>query len=279
MKNKTFNNFLRFKDGQEIFYWGMKAPRQKGVLVIVHGLGEHSGRYLNFVEFLVKQGWTVYLYDQRGHGKTPGLRSYVENFEELVEDLYQFIHFVSEQEGGEKPFLLGHSFGGQVVINLLAKHPRVVPGVILSSPNIKLAMDVPWLKRFLGRWVSYIIPSFSIPNDIKPKWISHDPKVVHEYEKDRLVQNRITVRLGNEILENLNKVPELAEKIKIPIFLFHGSEDLVTCPKGTEEFFERMKHKDRQLKIYPGFFHETLNEKGKEEVYHDVANWLEERVA
>jgi alpha-beta hydrolase superfamily lysophospholipase len=136
---------------------------------------------------------------------------------------------------------------------------------------------VPWLKKFLGKWVSCLLPSLSVPNDIDPKWISHDKKVVERYMEDPLVQNRITLRLGSELLENLEAVPELAPKIKIPVLLFQGDADRVTCPEGTREFYQKIPGKDKQLKIYPGFFHETLNERGRKQVYQDVAHWLEAR--
>ena len=274
---KTTQDFFQLPDRQELFYRVYGPTRAKGILIILHGLGEHSGRYQDFAEFLAEAGWKTYLYDQRGHGKTPGIRSFVETFDILVEDLHQFVTFVTAQEGRRKPFLLGHSFGGQVVINYLTKYPSEVRGVILSSPNIRLAMTVPWIKKFLGKWVACILPGLSIPNDINPRWISHDKKIVQAYQEDPLVQNRITLRLGSELLENLEKVPPMASKIKTPILLFQGSADKVTCPDGTKEFYQKIPGKDKELKIYPGFFHETLNEQGKKQVYHDVAKWLEKR--
>lgn len=274
---KYSQDFFQRPDRQELFYRCYGSGRGKGSLVIVHGLGEHSGRYDEFAKFLSARGWRVYCYDQRGHGKTPGIRSYVENFEVLVEDLRAFIAFVTARENRKKPFLMGHSFGGQVVINYLAQYPSEVRGAVLSAPNIQLAMKVPWLKRTLGRLVSSFLPSLSVPNDIDPKWISRDRKVVQQYQEDPLVQNRVTLSLGSELLENLDKVPSLAPKIKTPILLFQGSADRVTDPEGTKLFFQKIPIKDKKLKIYPGFFHEALNEQGKQQVYRDVARWLGER--
>lgn len=277
-KLKELQDFFRLPDGQELFYRIYRPPRVKGILVLVHGLGEHCGRYEDFSRYLARKGWGVYLYDQRGHGKTPGLRSYVNDFEDLVTDLHAFIRFAQSKENDQKTFLFAHSFGGQVCINFLAQHPRMVNGAVLSSPNIRLAIQVPWIKRVLCRWTSILLPSLNIPHDVNPKNISHDKGVVEAYKNDRLVQNKMSLRLGTVLLENLDIIGDLAHKIKLPCLLFHGSEDKITCPKGTEEFFENIRSKDRELIIYPGLFHETLNEIGKEKVYQDVAEWLEERL-
>jgi len=271
-------NFFSLSDGQELFYQVFRPSKPKGCLVIIHGLGEHCGRYKGFCRYLAKKGWVTYTYDQRGHGKTPGLRSYVDDFQNLVDDLQDFITFVKKSEKRLKLFLLGHSFGGQVAINFLAQFPKLVHGALLSSPNIRLALRVPWLKRCLGKWVSILLPSLTIPNDVNPDYISHDHKVIEAYSEDRLVQRKISLRLGAELLDNLEEIEELAPHINTPCFLFHGSEDKITNPLGTEEFFQNISSKDRQLKIYPGFYHETLNEIGKERVYRDITQWLSDRI-
>lgn len=272
-------DFFQTRDGQELYYSVLKPSPAKAIILLLHGMGEHSGRYQSFAKFLAKSGWIVYRYDQRGHGRTPGLRCYAESLEVLIEDLVEFLHWIKAQHKRKQVFLLAHSFGGQVALNFLAEHPKMVKGAILSSPNIALAMKVPWYKRVIGPLAAKVLPSLSIPNDINPKWISHDPKVVQAYQKDPMVENKITLRLGSEILKNHEELPKMAKKIHTPVLFFQGSADRITCPQGTKDFFAQVSAKDRQLKIYPGFYHETLNEQGKEKVYRDVLHWLEERAA
>lgn len=274
---KIEQNFFLVNDGQELFYRHFQISKPKGTVVLVHGIGEHCSRYDDFSNFLASQGFEVYLYDQRGHGKTPGLRSYAESISALVNDLFEFAKWVKGKINHQNFYLMGHSFGGQVAVNFLSAHPKLFKGAILSSPNIELAMEVPWLKRFLGSLISQVLPSLSIPNDVNPKLLSHDPEIVQAYQKDRLVQRKITLRLGNEILENLKLMPALAEDVKVPIFIFHGSEDKITSPQGSKNFYDLLKVKDRIFKLYRGFFHETLNEVGKKEVYQDVVDWLNKR--
>ncbi len=275
----TTQNFFPLKDGNELFFRTYHPAKAKGVIIVVHGMGEHSGRYDHFARYLADHGWTLYLYDLRGHGKSPGIRVFIEKFQDYIEDLYQFIRMIQKKEAEERIFLLGHSFGAQICINFLSQHPREVKGAILSSPNIRLALKVPKLKQTLGQVLSNFLPSLSVANDIDPKAISHDQAVVDKYREDKLVQDKITLRLGSEMLKNLDQIFHLAPKIKTPCLVFHGSGDRITSPQATEEFFEYMTVKDRELKIYPGFLHETLNEIGKERVYEDIARWLNLRVA
>jgi alpha-beta hydrolase superfamily lysophospholipase len=202
----------------------------------------------------------------------------VDRFQDLVDDLHYFMEHVSRNGRTAQPYVMGHSFGGQVVINFLAQHPKEVPGAVLSSPNIKLVTDVPWLKRTLGKMASRAVPYLRVPNEVNPEMISHDIEIVRKYRGDKLVQNKITLRLGAELLDNLDNIMELAPKIKTPCLIFHGGGDRITSPEASENFFKKMKVRDREMKIYPGFYHETLNEIGKERVYQDVATWLSGRI-
>ncbi len=271
--------FIPLKDGQEVFCLrytpeGFSQQKSKKTLVIVHGLGEHIDRYNHFVRYLASHAYQVYLYDQRGHGQTPGIRSYAESFQTLVDDLDFFIRYCKEHNPDSQFYLMGHSFGGQVSINYLAQHPKAVKAAVLSSPNVKLAFELPLLTRLFGPIISKIIPTLAISNEVLPKDLSHDPKIVQSYQDDPLVQKKVTLCLGNEILNNLKIIMGLSKKIKVPTYVFHGEFDRVTSREGTKEFYKKMTVKDRKLKIYPGFFHETLNEIGKGEVYEDVLQWL-----
>ncbi len=278
---KTHNykeNFFTLSNQQSVFLRSWHVRNPQGILILVHGLGEHSGRYNAFAEFLTKHGFSAYAYDQRGHGKTPGPRVFIDRFEDFVEDLSLFIKEVKKTEKKQKLFLLGHSFGGQVTINYLAHHVRQVHGAILSSPNIQLALELPWIKKTLGQWFSLLFPKLTIPGDISSQYLSHDPEEVLKYDQDPLVQKKITLRLGAQLLANLEKVPFLAKRIKTPCLIFHGDADRITSCAASEDFFSNLASSDKEIKIYPGLFHETLNELGKEKVFQDVVQWLKKKV-
>ncbi len=270
-------SFLSLSNQQNIFLRSWRAKNPQGVLVLVHGLGEHSGRYAPFAEFLTQHGFSSYAYDQRGHGKTPGPRVFIDRFEDFIQDLSLFIKEVKKNEKKQKIFLLGHSFGGQVVINYLAQHAKQIHGTVLSSPNIQLALELPWIKKTLGQWFSFLFPKLAIPGDISSEYLSHDPQEVLKYDRDPLVQKKITLRLGAQLLANLEKVPFLAKNIKTPCLIFHGDADRITSCAASEEFFSNLGSPDKEIKIYPGLFHETLNELGKEKIFQDVTQWLKKR--
>lgn len=273
------HHFFKTKDGSELYYQAWVPAKKKGVLAVIHGLAEHSGRYQYLVDYFFKHGWALYLVDQRGHGRSPGPRLYSPDFKTLVDDLEAFVREVHRLEPKLPLFLIAHSFGGQVAVDYLARHPKELKGAVLSGPNLKLAMSVSHLKKAVGYAASRILPTFLIPNDLNASWISHDPEVVKAYEQDPLVSHKISLKLGTAILDNLTQVMALAGQIKTPVFMLHGGEDKITSVEGSREFFEKLKVQDKTLKIYPGFYHESFNEIGKEEVFADMERWLDERIS
>lgn len=277
--SQTQEGFFKAKDQTELFYYSLRAKEPKGTLVVVHGLDEHSGRYRHFAEYLTGQGWQIYLYDQRGHGRSKGLRGYAEGMQQLAEDLHVFVEWVKKQEKTDKVFVLGHSFGGQVTINYLADYAPELRGAVLSAPNVQLALPVSPLKKSVGRFLSNFLPTLRIANDVKPEYVSRDPEVVRDYCNDPFLQQKISLRLGAAILDNLDEIIDLATKIKLPCLVLHGSEDKITAKEGSETFFKKLSSKDKKLKIYSKFYHEILNEPEKLEVYQDICHWLQERLS
>jgi alpha-beta hydrolase superfamily lysophospholipase len=264
-------------DGVELYHYSLLPAKPKGTVVILHGLGEYSGRYRDFASYLASHDWAVHLYDLRGHGKSGGPPMYARSVEQLAEDLKDFLHRVAPKKGEDPFFLIAHSFGGQVAINYLAKNRRILDGVVLSAPNVKVAVAITPLKRLAAKLVSAVLPTLQVANDIPAEAISRDPAVVEAYEHDPLVHRKISVQLGTQLLDNIERVPKMAAKIRLPILILHGSEDRITSPRGSREFYERVNTRERKLKIYPGFYHEILNELGKEEVYRDIEQWLTKR--
>lgn len=265
--------------GLRLFYQCWKpAGRSKAVLAIIHGMAEHSGRYGNPVDYFAKHGFTLYAMDLRGHGLSGGRRAYAESIEELLEDLRSFLTMVKKSEPSRKVFLVGHSFGGQLVLNYGAHFPNSLGGIIVSSPNIRLALKVALWKKLAAPVLSSIVPKLMLTNDIDPSFISRDRQVVEAYKRDERVEKKITARLGDLLLANHLEIMDVARRFKVPCLLLHAGEDRICAPEGTEQFFQRIPIKDKTLKIYDGFYHELFNDPGKEEVFQDMENWIEKRI-
>ncbi|MBI2340532.1 MAG: lysophospholipase [Deltaproteobacteria bacterium] len=273
---KPFESYFKSHDHHRLFYqeWKGEMGKAKGVLIFVHGLNEHSGRYSNPVRYFSKRGYTLYLFDQRGHGRSDGLRSHVDSFGHYLKDLDEFTRFVAGREKGKKIFMVGHSMGGQIVLNYVARGGTPLAGFVTSSANIQVALNIPWLKRKLALGLSRFVPRLNLAGEIDPKWISRDPEVVRAYKRDPLVSKKISLKLIAELLANQEKLPALAPKVRIPGLLLHAGDDHICAREGSEAFYKKMGSKDKQVKIYDGFYHELFNEFGKEEVFGDMEKWL-----
>lgn len=274
---KPIESYLKSHDYHRLYYQIWKQKGDKGVLIFVHGLNEHCGRYTNPTQYFVKKGYTIYLFDHRGHGKSDGLRSYVDNFDVYLKDLDEFAQFVAEQEKGKKIFMVGHSMGGQIVLNYVGRYRTSLSGFITSSANIQIAVPLSKLKMFLGLNMSRLLPRIMLLNEIDPVWISRDKEVVRAYKRDPLVSKKISLKLASEIIINQQKIMELPQKIKLPALIMHAGDDHICAKGGSQKFYEKLASSDKTLKIYEGCYHELFNELCKEEVFRDMEKWLEKR--
>jgi len=254
------------------------APLKPAVIALVHGLAEHSGRYGFPAGYFTRRGYTVYAMDLRGHGESGGRRSYAESLDHLMEDIRRFLDRVRRQERGKKVFLVGHSFGGQLVLNYGVRHPEGLAGIIVSSPNVSLKVRVSLLKRLAAPILSRLIPKLALGNELDPSMVSKDPAVVDAYRRDRKIQRKITTRLADIVLENHLNILDIAKKFRVPSLLMHAGDDVICSPEGTRRFFENIPIKDKKLKVYEGFYHELFNEVGRNQVFRDMELWILKRL-
>lgn len=265
------------QDGLKIFYRRYQADNERARLVIVHGLGEHSGRYGNVVERLLPKGITIWALDLRGHGHSDGWRGHVSTFDLYLSELRTMVEIASE--GGPdaiKIFLLGHSMGGLVALNFALRFPEIIDGVIASSPTLGLAVKVPAIKGGLGKIMSSIWPSLSLSNELDASKISHDEEVVCAYKKDPLVHDRVSARWFTEFLSAMETTNQLASKIKIPILMQVAGDDHLVSAQSSKTFFEKLDLEDRTLHFYDDLYHEIYNEgeDRRAKVLTDLETWL-----
>ncbi len=271
-------DMLTASDGLRLFrqQWVPASPR--AALVVTHGYAEHSERYAPFAEFLTRHGIAVYALDHRGHGRSEGERANIKVFREFVHDLSRFTEYVREQHPNPPRFLLGHSMGGAVAAQLVLERPHQVEGVVLSAPYLQNATKVsPLLLRMSGLVSRFLpgLPTLKLDTGL----LSRDKTIVEAYNSDAAVYTGGTkARIGSEMLAAGKYVLERSQNIKLPMLVLHGSADGIADPAGSKALFERVTSEDKTLKLYDGFYHEILNEPGKQEVYEDVLEWLMARL-
>lgn len=262
-------------DGLELYHQAWLPDGEiKAVFAIVHGYGEHSGRYLNPVNYFAPRGYALHAYDLRGHGKSAGQRGHINRFQDYLADTGTFLKLVPEQQPDHKVFLLGHSLGGLIAAAYALDHPGELPGLILSSAFLQIKMPVPGWKLSLARILSNLAPTFTMANDLSAALLSHDPAVVAAYDSDPLNHHIATTRWGAEIFAAQARTLDRASELKVPLLVLYGSDDQIADPQASALFFERVKLADKTQRCYEGYYHETFNEVGKEVVFQDIENWL-----
>ena len=250
----------------------------RGSIIIVHGLGEHSGRYDNVVDYLVPKGFAIYGFDLLGHGKSDGKREFVEKYEDFTETLTNYKNKVKSWQPGKSLFLLGHSMGGLIATEYLIDHSHDFEGAIISAPLITVSDNINKFTIISGKILSAIAPTFGI-TALDPKAISRDPKVVNEYINDPLVyQGKTTARLSVELLKAIMRVNAEVSRIAVPFIVLQGSDDRLVNPQGAKMLHERAGSQDKSIRIYDGLYHEVFNEPERDQVLADVASWLNARV-
>ena len=253
--------------------------RPKATVALVHGIGEHSGRYAHVATHLMLHDLAVHAFDLRGHGRSEGEpRAYVESFDEYVGDLDRFLREVRGQQRGPL-FLYGHSLGGGIAARYVIEHGTDgLDGLILSSAALQIPSDLSPILQKLAGTVSRFAPTLPTTK-LDTSLLSHDPAVVRAYENDPLVYSGgVRARVGHEILRNTEIIQQHPEAFALPLYLFHGTADQITDPDGSRWLYEHAPTDDKTLKLYEGLYHETHNEPERERVLDDLTAWIEARL-
>lgn len=266
--------------GTRLFYqsWAPSTDL-RAVQVVVHGLAEHGGRYLNLVNEFVPTGFRVCAMDNRGHGHSEGRRSYINRFSDYVLDLDAYVDMVRNQHPGTKIFMIGHSLGGTIATAYAEQHQAKLAGLVLSAPALKAGSSITKRDKLMARVASRLLPTAGI-SSLDANSISKDPAVVKAYLSDPLVYSgKISARLGFEILEAIETtIPRHLAAITIPTIIMQGTEDRLSNPEGSDILFNNISSTDKTLKRYPGLFHEIFNEPERAVVFADMRAWIEARL-
>jgi alpha-beta hydrolase superfamily lysophospholipase len=266
---------LKTEDGLSLYARLEELPEKNSpVLILCHGMGEHSGRYEHVIRYFAGRGFHVLAPDHRGHGKSDGQRGHTPSYERLMQDIGLYIKTMADLFPGMPTVLYGHSMGGNLVLNYALRHDdeRVV-AVVASAPYLRLAFSPPAWKVKLGRLAAGLYPAFSQSTELETAAISRDPAVVRAYEEDPLVHDRITAAFFVNVHDAGEWALQNAARTHLPTLIIHGTADRLTSLEASKIFAEKGGNRVT-LKEYPGLYHELHNEPEKESVLYDVAEWL-----
>ena len=252
---------LTAEDGTRLTTYRWAAPHQvvRGRVHVIHGLGEHAGRYEGLAQRLRAQGFEVWAHDHRGHGRSEGPRGVLPHTAALIDDAASVLRHMQTANGDGLPcVVLGHSMGGLVAAALAARGTERVDGLVLSSPALALALSWPQqrLLAFMHRWA----PDVTISNGLHPERLSHDPAVVAAYVNDPWVHRRVSARLIHGMLDNAPGVFSAAAQWRIPTLLMFAGDDALVDPEGSRRWARAAPAAMLQAQEFPGLYHEIFNE-------------------
>lgn len=267
-----FNTF----DGIELFYTKDTVASAKAVIVIVHGLCEHSGRYDYFTKRLNDFGYTVYRFDNRGHGRSGGERGYVENFQDFFKDADKVVDMALKENKGLPVFMFGHSMGGFIAAGYGIKYKNKLKGQILSGAAV---IEPPAFKSLKEDDYFEKHPREKSPN-LLARLMCRDKDVVEDYNNDPFVLKETNIKLLGEVfIKGSGWINENIQNYEYPCLILHGEMDRLVKAESSKWMLNNISSSDKSIKIYPECYHEILSEKNeKESVIQDIHKWIEERI-
>jgi alpha-beta hydrolase superfamily lysophospholipase len=249
--------------------------RPRATVLLVHGLGEHAGRYDPLARLLNRWGFMVRGYDHHGHGQSGGARGTLPQQHRLLDDLADLVETTRNRTPELPLILFGHSLGGLVAAGFVARGIVPVDGLVLSSPALAPRLNA--VQKLLLAIVPRVAPNLTVSNGLDPQFLSHDPAVVQAYRNDPLVHDRISGRLARFITEEAEVVRSCAPRWLVPTLLMWGGGDRIVDPKGSEAFATAAPRDVLTAQCFDGFYHEILNEPRVKPVLTRLQQWLDAR--
>jgi alpha-beta hydrolase superfamily lysophospholipase len=264
-------------DNLAVQHWPLpEEARLRGVVLLVHGLGEHAGRYDHVARKLNEWGFDVRGYDHFGHGESGGERGALSSDNRLLDDLGEMVEAARARTPDGLPLIvLGHSMGGLVAAKYAAAHPGTIDALVLSSPA--LGTRIRGWRRALLRTLPKIAPDLRVGNGLDTRWLSHDPEVERAYRADPLVHDRISARLARFIAEGGSEVVAQAPRWKVPTLLIYAGEDRLVDPAGSRAFAAAAPADVVTSRCFDGLYHEIFNERDSQPVFDCLKRWIDDR--
>lgn len=261
-----------------VFYrrWDVEAPR--AVALIVHGLGEHSGRYQHVAEALAARNIASFAPDHPGHGRTPGHRCFVNKFDDFYPALDALFEAITLGYPGVPCFVIGHSMGGLIAGNYLLERQSQFAGAAFSGAAFEVPVPPSAVALFINRILASIVPKFGALQ-LDASEVSRDADVVRRYQEDPLVHSgKISARLLVELFSAMDQLQARRSEITLPVLVMHGEGDVMAAVSGSQHFFENVGSEDKTLRLYPCLYHEIFNEPEQAQVVGELGDWLDAHI-
>ncbi len=266
-------------DDLDIFaqVWEPAVVVPRAVVCLVHGLGEHSSRYAHVADALGKEGYILFSFDHRGHGRSGGARGHVSSMEDFLKDIDLLLEQAQTRYPNLPVLLYGHSLGGILVLNHSLNRKPKIKGVIATSSGLRTALEEQPVKIMMAKVLGSLIPTTAIASGLDSKAISRDEAVVQAYLNDPLVHDKVTLGFGKVMVGVTKWTLENAKDFPLPLLLLHGKSDSIAYPSGTTEFASALKDR-ATLVLWDGAYHELHNEPEKAEVFKTMLMWMDARL-
>jgi len=281
MMMKTFVSKFEGHDGLTFYVQGWEPDAQpKTVIALVHGLGEHIGRYAHVGKALTDAGYVLIGFDLRGHGKTVSARGHFPSLNMVMADIRQFFQFVSQRYPNLPQFLYGHSLGGLLALTYAVQNRAGLKGVMVTGTALRSALQEQKAKIMMANILGTLMPAATIPSGLDATTISRDKAVVDKYVNDPLVHDKTSLGLGKSALAAIDLCFAGAKEFAYPLLIMHGKEDKLTYASGSADFAKLAgeKNKDVTLKLWDGLYHEIHNEPEQAEVFKMIIEWLDKHM-
>jgi alpha-beta hydrolase superfamily lysophospholipase len=276
---KRFNDKWKDDDGTTFFVqgWEPENGNPKALVVLVHGLGEHTSRYTHVGKALTKAGYALVGFDLRGHGKSGGARGYAPSLDAYMQDISQFFRLMENRYPDIPRFLYGHSLGGLFVLAYGIQYGAYLKGVVVTGPGLRSSLQEQKAKVAMVRLLGSFLPTVTLQSGLDAALISRDPAIVDSYKNDSLVHDSASLGFGKAALTAIDLCFARAGEFPVPLLIMHGKADKIAYVSGSEDFVGllRAAGKDVTLKLWDDLYHEVHNEPEKEEVLRFMIAWLD----
>jgi alpha-beta hydrolase superfamily lysophospholipase len=275
----THHDRLTAGDGTKLRVREWASPgAARALVVLTHGHGEHSSRYIHVAAAFNAAGFTVAAHDLRGHGQSGGPRGHVPSYAQVLNDVQLVYDWAVQRHTGAPCFLYGHSMGGQITLSFALDRKPEAAGVIVTGPWLRLNPPPPLAKVALGRVMSKLWPTFTLNTELELVPMAHDAAHLASLPDLELCHTKISARLGAEALDHGLALIERAPEFTLPVLVLHGEADPVTDHTASAEFHSRAGSADKTRKVYPGLYHEIHNEFERGQILAEVVAWMEARL-